>query len=157
MGVTGSGKTTVGRALADAIGGRFVDGDDLHPQKNIAKMRRGEPLNDVDREPWLDAVSRVLCDDNNPPVLIVACSALKKRYRARLRRCDYRLVYLKGEAALIAERLLKRQEHFMPAALLASQFEALEEPEDAITVEITRPLYSIVGQIVGALNLPKLP
>lgn len=148
MGVSGSGKTTVGRELAAALKGTFIDGDTLHPQSNISKMQRGEPLNDEDRRPWLDKISGILSDFNESGPLIVACSALKEAYRDRLRRSEFQLVYLKGSQELIERRCLDRKGHFMPPSLLASQFSALEEPADAITVDIDQPVEAIVQHVL---------
>jgi carbohydrate kinase (thermoresistant glucokinase family) len=138
MGVTGSGKTTVGQALADALGWRFHDGDDFHPEANVAKMAAGQPLTDEDRWPWLDRIAdemrRTLARGENA---VFACSALKEAYRRRLQRAgDVRVVHLKGDAATIAARLAERSHRYMPASLLPSQFATLEEPVDALAVDI---------------------
>jgi len=148
MGVSGSGKTTVGAALADALGLRFVDGDALHPAANVAKMAAGIPLDDADRAPWLDAIGAVLAAG---PV-VVACSALKRAYRDRLRAAapGLQLVFLDGDPALLASRMTARPGHFMPASLLDSQLATLERPESdehALTADIARP----AGEIVTAL------
>lgn len=136
MGVSGTGKSTIGRALAETLGLPFVEGDDLHPESNVAKMAAGIPLTDADRAPWLD---RVAAEMDRP--VVVACSALKRPYRDRLRLAapDLVLVYLHGEAALLAARIEGREGHFMPSSLLESQLAALEEPapdEDAIPVNV---------------------
>ena len=127
MGVSGCGKSTLGRALAAALATRFVDADDLHPAENIAKMAAGQPLDDADRAPWLDRCAAALAAG---PV-VLACSALKRRYRDRLRVAapDLRLIHLAAPQSLLAERLVARSGHFMPAGLLPSQFAALEAPE----------------------------
>ncbi|MDH2325671.1 gluconokinase [Cereibacter sp. SYSU M97828] len=147
MGVSGSGKTTVGRALSDRTGVPYLDGDDLHPPANIAKMAAGEPLTDADRAPWLEKVADALGD---APV-IVGCSALKRRYRDVLRRAGPVLfVHLSGRPEVLAARMAGRTGHFMPGALLQSQLAALEPPgtdEDAITVDIDQPLQAIVDAI----------
>jgi len=155
MGVAGSGKTTVGRLLASEMGWPFYDGDDLHPASNIEKMKRGVALSDSDREPWLDAVREVIVDflrrgENG----IVACSALKKSYRDRLL-IDERvqLVYLKGDFRLMEERLKHRSGHFMAPELLRSQFEILEEPEDALYVDVSLSPNAIVRSIREQLQL----
>ena len=131
MGVAGSGKTTLGEALAREFGWPFRDADSFHPQANIDKMSRGEALTDADRWPWLDAIAdwmdqRRRADQRG----IISCSALRRVYRDRLLagRSDVRLVYLKGDRALIGARMAAREGHFMPTALLDSQFETLEEP-----------------------------
>src|SRR5919106_6536616 len=142
MGVSGSGKTEVGTRLAEALGGTFVEGDHYHPSANVAKMRSGVPLDNADRQPWLERLSREIgtwLDAGKAVVL--ACSALKQRYRDILKggRPGVRFVHLKGDEALIRKRLDKRRGHYMPASLLQSQFAALEEAGDAITVGIDAP------------------
>ena len=146
MGVSGSGKTTVGAALADALGLRFVDGDALHPAANVAKMAAGIPLDDADRAPWLDAVGALLAAG---PV-VVACSALKRTYRDRLRAAapDLDLVFLDGSRELLASRTAARPGHFMPASLLDSQLATLEPPtadEHPVTVDVAAPVDQIVA------------
>ena len=138
MGVSGSGKTTTGQALADALGCPFCDGDDLHPEANVAKMAAGQPLTDADRWPWIDRIGEamgvILAHGGNA---VFACSALKRAYRQRLQRSgDVRIVFMKGDAETIAARLAARAHRFMPASLLPSQFAALEEPEGALVVDI---------------------
>ena len=155
MGVSGSGKTEVGTRLAEALGGTFVEGDDYHPPANVAKMRSGVPLDDADRQPWLERLSREIgtwLDAGKTVVL--ACSALKQRYRDILKagRPGVRFVHLKGDEALIRKRLDKRRGHYMPASLLESQFAALEEAGDAITVGIDAPPDAIVAEIRQALD-----
>jgi gluconokinase len=155
MGVSGSGKTTVGVPLAQALGGEFVEGDDYHPPANIAKMRQGIPLDDADRRPWLETLSaeigRWLAAGRT---VVLACSALKRSYRAILRggRPGVRFVHLTGSAPLIRARLAERRGHYMPASLLDSQLAALEEPLDAIVVAIDRPPAEIVARIQTALG-----
>ncbi len=132
MGVSGSGKSTTGENLATELGWPFRDADSFHPPANIAKMSSGIPLTDEDRWPWLGAIAASLDErriSRQPG--IVSCSALKRRYRRVLLegRPDVRLVYLEGELPLIAGRMARRQNHFMPASLLRSQFDALEEPD----------------------------
>jgi gluconokinase len=125
MGVSGTGKSTVGRALAETLGLPFVEGDDLHPESNVAKMAAGIPLTDADRAPWLDLIAAEL----DRPV-VITCSALKRSYRDRLRLAapDLVLVYLHGAPELLASRMAQRDGHFMPTALLESQLATLEEP-----------------------------
>jgi gluconokinase len=138
MGVSGCGKTTVGRALAERIGWPFHDADDFHPPANVAKMAAGEPLSDDDRRPWLDRLaSEMAAINTRGGNAILACSALKQSYRDRLSRAgDVRYVFLRGDEATIAQRLAARAGHYMPASLLTSQFAALEEPSDAMVVDI---------------------
>jgi gluconokinase len=152
MGVAGSGKTTVGSALAAALGWRFVDADDHHTPESIAKMARGEPLDDADRWPWLDRL-RALIDDAlaTGRRLVLACSALKASYRARLAGGDagrrVRFVYLAGPLELFRERLAQRAGHFMKPAMLDSQFATLEVPGEAVAVDAALPVAEIVGRI----------
>lgn len=159
MGVSGSGKSTVAEALARRAGMTFKDGDGFHPTANIEKMRAGIALTDADRAPWLTAIARAIDDAAERKAgIVVACSALKRTYRDLLvhGRRDVVLVYLKGGPALIARRLAGRHGHFMPAALLDSQFAALEEPggdEPAITVDVDRPVDIIVADIIARIGL----
>ena len=151
MGVSGAGKTTIGRLLADKLDGIFVDGDDLHFQVNVDKMRRGIALTDEDRWPWLERVAKVIREHNNSRPLIVACSALKRSYRRRLGK-DYYLIYLKGTSSKIARRLQDRDDHFMQISLLESQFEALEEPDNALVLDLDQPPHEIAEKIILALS-----
>jgi gluconokinase len=146
MGVAGAGKTTVGRLLAAALGCEFVDADDFHPPENVAKMRAGEPLTDDDRWPWLARLNAALCGRADA---VVACSALKESYRRALMNglADARLVYLRGARALIAPRLAARGGHFMNPALLDSQFAALEEPRNALVVDVDAAPEALVRTI----------
>ncbi len=139
MGVTGVGKTTVGRLIARRLGARFVDADDFHPPENVAKMRAGTPLDDADRQPWLAALNAHLrATGRHGDSLVLACSALKSAYRERLREGlpELRFVHLVGARELIAERLGARSGHYMNPALLDSQFATLESPADALRLDI---------------------
>jgi gluconokinase len=154
MGVTGTGKTEVGTRLARALGGEFAEGDDYHPPANVAKMRSGTPLDDADRQPWLETLSHEIgawLDAGKTVVL--ACSALKQRYRDILKagRPGVRFVHLEGDRDLVRSRLAQRRGHYMPATLLDSQFAALEEPADAITVGIEGTPDAIVSEIMKGL------
>jgi gluconokinase len=160
MGVSGCGKSTVGAELSRVLGWPFRDADSFHPPANIDKMSRGVPLTDADRWPWLDAIAQWIDGRLAPSAPgIVSCSALKCAYRQRIIKDRTRvgLVYLKGEIGLIAARLGKRTGHFMPAALLASQFEALEEPqpdEQPVVVSIEEGPACIAASIIAALGVP---
>lgn len=160
MGVTATGKSLIGARLAEALQGRFVDGDDLHPQSNRAKMARGEPLDDRDRAPWLDRVGQSLAQGEGP--VVIACSALKRAYRDRIRRAapGAVMVHLTGTRALIAERMKSRKGHFMPVSLLDSQLETLEPPgpgEAAFEVDIALPPTDIVARILDRLRATSGP
>ena len=155
MGVTGSGKTTIGRKLAESLGWKYFDADDFHSATNVGKMRRGLPLNDQDRKPWLESLRRLIQNSlaNNEPA-ILACSALKQSYREVLL-VDERVkfVYLKGDYNLIKKRLTARSNHYMNPALLDSQFQTLEEPEGVLKVEIQHSPDEIVEIIKTELNI----
>lgn len=156
MGVSGSGKTTVGTHLAEKLGWTFVDGDKFHPECNVEKMGRGEPLTDADRLPWLQSIHRFISKRlaSNAPA-IVACSALKASYRKLLLEDNdgAHLVYLRGDYDLIQERLKKREDHFFDPQLLDSQFDTLEAPtpDEAVIVDIDAPVETIVRRIQDTL------
>lgn len=155
MGVSGSGKSTIGHLLAERLDWDFLDGDDFHPPENIAKMAQGIPLNDDDRWPWLNRIRQAIEQRlETQQGAVFACSALKHSYQERL--IDgldgVCLVYLRGSFELIEERLRQRQSHFMPTALLRSQFDALEEPGDALIVEIGLSPDEIVREIVDVVK-----
>lgn len=156
MGVSGCGKTTVGRALAEALGWRFVDADDFHPPANVDKMRAGIALDDADREPWLARLNAVIRHGiaTGAP-LVLACSALKARYRERLREraAGVAFLHLAGDFDTIRARLAARGGHYMPAALLQSQFDALEPPVEALAVDVREPVEAIVARVRGAWGL----
>jgi len=155
MGVSGCGKSTVGRALAHRTGWEFLDGDDFHPPENIAKLRSGTPLDDNDRSGWIERLRSVLESKQAAGVdAVLACSALRARHRARLLlpEAPIRLVYLKGDFSTIAARLAQRQGHFMPASLLQSQFAALEEPgPEALVIPVELPPEAAAAHIATAL------
>ena len=155
MGVSGCGKSTVGAALAQSLGWPFLDADDYHPPANVARMAAGEPLTDADRWPWLDTIAaelkRVLTAKGHA---VLACSALKQAYRDRLQSAgDVRIIYLKGDQATIAARLAARKHEYMPPSLLPSQFAALEEPADALAVDIRLPVAAQIEFIRDRLGL----
>ena len=155
MGVVGAGKTTIGSLLASELGWQFADADDFHPQSNKEKIRRGIPLTDDDRQPWLQRI-RTRIDDwiAQRRNAVLACSALKRAYRRELEAGpQVRFVYLKGNASLIAERLRSRRGHFADDKILASQLETLEEPESAVTVEVSSSPQEIVTEIRQKLGL----
>ena len=156
MGVSGSGKTTIGQQLAEALGWPFYDGDQFHPQANIATMQQGIPLADEDRWPWLQALRAQMVTWIHQGVsAVLACSALKQVYRDYLLidEAEVKLVYLKGDYDLIRERLAQRHGHFMPPELLASQFAALEEPARGVVVDIAPPPETIVALIRQQLGV----
>jgi gluconokinase len=154
MGVCGSGKTVVGQALATDLGWPFFDGDDFHPEANVAKMAAGTPLTDADRWPWLDRLASEMAAVNERGAnAVFACSALKQAYRDRFGRAgDVRFVHLKGEAATIAARMAARSHRYMPPSLLASQFATLEEPEEAIVVDVRDAIPAQTARIRAALQ-----
>ena len=158
FGVSGAGKTTIGKLLVRELGWRFIEADDFHPAANIEKMRSGHPLTDEDRWPWLEQlrqqIARSLSTGENA---VLACSALKRAYRERLRVSDeVKFVFLRGDYALVEKQLRSRHRHFMNAVLLKSQFDDLEEPqpdENVLTIELGRTPEEIVERIEAKLNL----
>jgi gluconokinase len=156
MGVSGSGKTTIGRLLADELRWPFYEGDDFHPSANIQKMTHGMALTDEDRSGWLDALSQLIRQlGGEGRSAVIACSALKQAYRDALvgKNTDVRCVYLKGSRDLIRERMERRHGHYMKADLLESQFDILEEPVQAVVVDITEPPGMIAHRVKRALKL----
>jgi gluconokinase len=158
MGVSGSGKSTIGEKLASRLKFSYLEGDTFHPPSNVAKMSAGHPLTDDDRRPWLEAIAGEIdrvCAAGQP--VVISCSALKRAYRDILvhGRGDVRIVYLDGSQPLIAERLAHRRHHFMPPALLASQFQTLEPPasdENCVAVSIDASVDSIIENIISQLQ-----
>ncbi len=156
MGVSGTGKTTIGKVLAATLGWEFKDGDDFHPPENIDKMQHGIALDDGDRIPWLLTLQKTiqnwLQEDKN---IVLACSALKESYRQLLLvdTENIKLVYLQGDFDLIQKRLQERQNHFMPEKLLKSQFDDLEEPNNAIYVDVSQPSNMILRTIRLSLGI----
>jgi carbohydrate kinase (thermoresistant glucokinase family) len=152
MGVSGSGKTTVGKLLAKKLDLPFYDADDFHPKQNVQKMEAGEPLTDQDREPWLNHLSEMITRWNSNSGAVLACSALKESYRLTLKAGDnnVQFVFLDGDIDLIRKRMKSRKGHYMPSSLLESQFEALEMPSNAIRVSIDQPPANIVKEILEA-------
>ena len=155
IGVSGSGKTTIGRLLSGELGWKYYEGDDFHPPANIEKLKSGVPLDDADRRPWLESLRDLIrnCLERGDSA-VVACSALKQRYRDFLL-VDERviLIYLKGDYELIRQRLSKRRGHFLNPNLLDSQFAALEEPKTAMQVDVSLSPAEIVKSIRSALRL----
>ena len=157
MGVSGCGKSSVGNALSETLGWPFFDGDDFHPQANIDKMASGIPLNDTDRQPWLESLHQLIQENlDKQQSLIAACSALKAKYRQILqgdRKEEVFFVHLVGSFDLIFSRIQNRSDHYMGAEMLRSQFKALEKPINALTVSIDRSVSQIVKEIIETYNL----
>src|SRR5450631_1014701 len=153
MGVSGSGKSAVAAGIAQRLGWRCIDGDDLHSAHNVDKMRRGQPLSDADRWPWLDRVGAELADARRSPAgVTLACSALRRAYRDRLRAAcpGVRFVFLDGDAQVIAARLHQRTGHYMPSTLLDSQWQTLERPgadeTDVLRLDIAAPVDEVIAR-----------
>ena len=158
MGVSGSGKTSVGKALAEQLGWDFYDADHFHPPENVAKMASGIPLDDSDRVPWLASLHKLISSglaQNRPGIL--ACSALKECYRQRLLEGNegVQIIYLKGNYDLIWSRMSARTDHYMKPHMLQSQFETLEEPTNALTFDISMPVDDIVEEIISKCHLER--
>ncbi|MBS1953682.1 MAG: gluconokinase [Cyanobacteria bacterium SZAS-4] len=155
MGVAGSGKTTVGKLLAAKLEWKFADADDYHPAANVAKMSSGHALTDEDRTPWLQTLrANIEFWTSKNESTVLACSALKASYRKMLQPNDsVSVVYLKGDFDLVKKRLSERQGHFMKTTMLESQFQALEEPSDAVTVDASENPERIVDEICAKLSL----
>jgi len=154
MGVCSSGKTLIGSLLAQRLSVTFYDADNFHPQSNVDKMSKGIPLDDNDRLPWLEGIARKMPQWSKRGGTVLACSALKNSYRDILKTgaSNIKFVYLKGTKQVILERLRNRKGHFFPESLVDSQFETLEEPKDAIVIDITRKPDLIVEQIIENIN-----
>jgi gluconokinase len=155
MGVSGCGKTSVGKALASNLAWGFYDADDFHPPANISKMAKGIPLNDIDRAPWLAMLHDLISSNlkhNEPGVL--ACSGLKERYRKQLMDGNdgVQLIYLKGSYDLIWSRMAVRKEHYMQPEMLQSQFDTLEEPVNALTIDISSPVDEILSKVLEQMK-----
>ena len=164
MGVSGCGKSTLGAALAERLSLPMIDGDDLHLPESVAKMRAGVPLQDADRWPWLDRVGQRLAACDPATGLVLACSALRRAYRDRIRghAGEVRFVFLDGSFELISQRLARRVGHYMQSDLLASQFQTLERPSadesDVITLPITEPVSRLVDEALATLRVrPGMP
>ena len=149
MGVSGAGKTTVGKLLASQLVWEFADGDDYHPAANLEKMRNGIPLTDADRAPWLEILRSMIGDwIAAGKSAVLACSVLKRAYRERLQvGPEVRVVYLKGDEPLLQRRMRARHGHFMTERMLASQLATLEEPEDAVVLDVGQSAEEIVAEI----------
>lgn len=155
MGVSGSGKTTIGTALAEQLGWPFLDGDDFHPPQNVAKMAAGKPLTDEDRWPWLDRLNGELrTREARGESAVLACSALKQAYRDRLSHglANWKLVFLHASFEVLSRRMEERKHKYMPASLLQSQFATLEPPADAIKIDVAEPFERCVERIRAALQ-----
>ena len=157
MGVSGVGKTTIGRLLAADLGWPFLDADDFHPPANVEKMSRGLPLTDADREPWLESLRGAIRERlARGESAVLACSALKAAYRDLLRvDASVRFIHLKADPEVIRRRLGQRREHFFVPELLASQLEALEEPSDALGVDVADAPEVVAGRIAHGLGLAR--
>jgi gluconokinase len=153
MGVTGAGKTTVGKLLAEKLGWEFCDADDFHPESNIEKMRQGLSLTDDDRRPWLEALRRLI--EGEPGPAVIACSALKQSYRDYLSdgNKEVTFVYLKGSEGLLRRRLLGREGHFADARILGDQLQTLEEPENVLTESADLDPETIAEDVIYKLDL----
>ncbi len=157
MGVSGSGKSAAGCALAQRLGWRFIDGDDFHPPANVAKMRAGTPLNDQDRAPWLARLNAILRHSlAKGESIVIACSALKENYRSQLgeRIPGLLVAHLRGSEELIAARIAERRHRYMPASLLRSQFETLEPPALGWEIDISASLDDVVEALIEKVAAP---
>ncbi|MEO9872311.1 gluconokinase [Ekhidna sp.] len=153
MGVSGSGKSTIGRGIAERLNLPFFEGDDYHPRNNVEKMSKGIPLNDRDRKPWLETLSGLLLDCQEGYGAVFTCSALKESYRTLLSSSVEKVhwIFLHGPKKIIMKRMQERKGHFMKAELLDSQFSILEEPEDAIRVDLKKDPNKMINNIISQL------
>ena len=151
MGVSGCGKSTIGRPLAERLGYPFLDADEFHPPENVAKMAAGIPLTDADRRPWLELLNAKLRVQDDA---VLACSALKESYRRTLSQglVDCHFVHLRGNIELIRARLAARKHRYMPASLLESQFATLEPPQDAIEIDVSAAPVQCVDAVLRAIG-----
>ena len=155
MGVSGSGKSTIGGRVAQELGLEFIDGDDYHPPANVEKMSAGIPLTDVDRGPWIDALATAINSRQPRRDAIVACSALTEFVRNRLRASvsePLRFILLHADPAVIQRRLEERGQHFMKAGMLGSQLAALELPADAVVIDVSRPLHTVCADVADRIR-----
>ena len=148
MGVSGAGKSTIGQLVAERLGGIFIEGDDYHPSYSKEKMKSGVPLNEKDREPWLEAILATVRTRVKFTIPVVACSALREAHRKKLAELPYSLIYLKGNFAEIRNRINSRSSHFMPVSLLENQFETLEEPSNAMVVSVGLDKKAVVEKVI---------
>jgi carbohydrate kinase (thermoresistant glucokinase family) len=159
MGVSGSGKSTVGRRVAEALALTFIEGDDFHPQANVQKMAGGTPLTDEDRAPWIDALARGINQRQPQHDALVACSALTKFVRERLRERvaePLHFILLNAGPAILEQRLAQRPQHFMKAGMLRSQLEALQWPDDAKVIDVSRPVDAVCGDVVAYIEASRM-
>jgi gluconokinase len=159
MGTTGAGKTTAGQRLAARLHWTFLDADDFHPPANIEKMQHGIPLTDADRWPWLEKIhTELLRLSQSGKNVVLACSALKQSYRDRLSAAlDMRIVYLRGTYEVMRHHIESRHGHFAGEAILAGQFADLEEPQNALVLDVSHAPEQLVTEIIGNLHLPEAP
>lgn len=151
IGVSSCGKSTIGQMLSDRISVPFFDGDDFHPAENITKMKSGQALNDEDRQGWLESINALAIQQSKQSGAIIACSALKKKYRKILRKnieAQAVFIFLKGDWLTIKNRMEKRSDHFMPIELLQAQFDDLEEPTTATIIDVSLPPEQIIEIII---------
>ena len=149
MGVSGAGKSTISQLVADRLGGEYIEGDEFHSLNSKEKMRTGIPLNEEDRDPWLEAILETVRSRIKYTVPVVACSALREAHRKKLAELPYSLIYLKGNFAEIEHRIKSRTSHFMPVCLLESQFETLEEPSNAMVIPVDLDKNTVTEKVIN--------